>query len=236
MIRGLTRCEGSGHGVPPGLPWEWSKHSRGRRLSYHVLFKSPRESRSQVWIDRAPSPDNYPLPRQEDIVNRIKGKEHFTIVDGSPFFHQLPIPHRHRDGMAVISPRGLEVSNVALMGFKNSSAFGQYRVHIQSHTAPVVMLTGYVGTQGIVNHTNLNLRRQQYEHEATARGNQQYLCESILSRGDYRRLAFLLRGLKRDAPFDIKTPIIFIDGKIRLIHARHYLVNQAISLGMPNHQ
>lgn len=69
--------------------------------------------------------DAYPLPRQEEIVRRIRGKRFMSVVDGSAFFHQLPVADRHRYRMVVISPRGLEVSNVILMGFRNSPAFAQ---------------------------------------------------------------------------------------------------------------
>jgi hypothetical protein len=49
----------------------------------------------------------------------------FTVLDASSFFHQLPVWGPHRDRMIIVSPRGLEVANVALMGFRNSPAFAQ---------------------------------------------------------------------------------------------------------------
>jgi RNase H-like domain found in reverse transcriptase/Reverse transcriptase (RNA-dependent DNA polymerase)/Integrase zinc binding domain/Chromo (CHRromatin Organisation MOdifier) domain len=76
-------------------------------------------------LNRLAIPDIYPLPDQDDIKSALRGKKYFCIFDGSTFFFQLPIYTPHRDRMVVISPRGLEVSNVVLMGFKNSPAFAQ---------------------------------------------------------------------------------------------------------------
>ncbi|KAI0452821.1 hypothetical protein F5B21DRAFT_481773 [Xylaria acuta] len=50
----------------------------------------------------------------------IQGCSFVTVVDCSRFPHQLPVWPGHRNRMATMSPRGLEVSKVALMGFCNS--------------------------------------------------------------------------------------------------------------------
>ncbi|KAI0845842.1 hypothetical protein F5Y00DRAFT_161033 [Daldinia vernicosa] len=49
---------------------------------------------------------------------------------------------------------------------------------------------------------------------------------------DYRRLGFLLSGMRRDAATSIDKAIVFIDNFNRLIGARHYLLNVAIGLGL----
>ncbi|KAL0938012.1 uncharacterized protein CTRU02_207743 [Colletotrichum truncatum] len=76
-------------------------------------------------LNRLAVPDVYPLPDQDDIMNAIRGKKRITLFDATGFFHQLPIHSKHRNRMAVISPRGIEISNVVLMGFKNSPAYAQ---------------------------------------------------------------------------------------------------------------
>lgn len=76
-------------------------------------------------LNKIVSPDIYPLPDQDDIIADMAGKKYYSSVDASKFFFQLPVFHDHRNRMVVISPRGLERSNVALMGFKNSPAFAQ---------------------------------------------------------------------------------------------------------------
>lgn len=70
-------------------------------------------------------PDAYPLPDQSDIMAATRGKKYYSIFDARGFFHQLPIYAAHRNWMVVISERGLEVSNVVLIGFKNAPSFGQ---------------------------------------------------------------------------------------------------------------
>lgn len=70
-------------------------------------------------------PDVYPMPSQDDILSYIRGKKFITVFDATAFFYQLPLWGPHKNRMVVMSPRGLEVSNVCLMGFKNSPAFAQ---------------------------------------------------------------------------------------------------------------
>lgn len=76
-------------------------------------------------LNKAVVPDAYPLPSQEDIIRCIQGKSHLTALDASNFFYQLPIWEPHRNRMVLVSPRGLERANVALMGFKNSPSYAQ---------------------------------------------------------------------------------------------------------------
>ncbi len=76
-------------------------------------------------LNKIAVPDVYPLPDQDDIIGGIAGKRYITILDAAGFFHQLPVHPDHQDRMVMISPRGLEQSNVVLMGFKNSPAFAQ---------------------------------------------------------------------------------------------------------------
>ncbi|KAL7970824.1 hypothetical protein HDV63DRAFT_372455 [Trichoderma sp. SZMC 28014] len=51
--------------------------------------------------------------------------ECLVCSDGSAFSHQLPIYSKHKDRNILISPRGLEMSYMVMIGFKNSPAFTQ---------------------------------------------------------------------------------------------------------------
>lgn len=98
--------------------------------AFVVWRKATPKLKGRVVIDLRPLnkvviPDVYPLPDQDDIINAMQGKSYYTVLDASGFFHQLPVHPDHRNRMVVISERGLERSNVVLMGFKNSPAFAQ---------------------------------------------------------------------------------------------------------------
>lgn len=76
-------------------------------------------------LNKITIPDIYPIPSQEEIINSLRHKKYITILDASAFFHQLPIYSKHKDRNILISPRGLEMSHIVIIGFKNSPAFAQ---------------------------------------------------------------------------------------------------------------
>lgn len=76
-------------------------------------------------LNKIAVPDNYPLPLQAEIINSLRGKQFITVVDATSFFYQFGVYPFHRDRFTLISPRGLERSTVALMGFRNSPAYTQ---------------------------------------------------------------------------------------------------------------
>ncbi|CZR65238.1 uncharacterized protein PAC_15138 [Phialocephala subalpina] len=69
--------------------------------------------------------DAYSMPRQEEVIESLRGMAFITVIDGSKFFFQFLVKEEHRDKFTVISHRGLERSKVALMSFKNSGAHAQ---------------------------------------------------------------------------------------------------------------
>lgn len=86
------------------------------------------KAKSRVVIDlrmlnRVVVPDNYPLPLQSEIVGSIRGKVFITAVDATSFSYQFGVYPPHRDRFTLISPRGMERPNCALMGFKNTPAY-----------------------------------------------------------------------------------------------------------------
>ncbi|CBF84359.1 uncharacterized protein ANIA_02616 [Aspergillus nidulans FGSC A4] len=78
-------------------------------------------------------PDLYPVPSQEEILNMLRGKRYITVVDAKQCFHQWPVQPEHRRRLAVISHRGQEVFNVAIMGYVNSVAFVQRQMDLTLH-------------------------------------------------------------------------------------------------------
>ena len=50
-------------------------------------------------------------------------KKCFIVFDALGFFYQLPIIEEYKDRIVVISLRGLERSNMVLIGFKNLPTF-----------------------------------------------------------------------------------------------------------------
>lgn len=76
-------------------------------------------------LNKVVVPDNYPLPLQETMINCLRGKKFITAIDASSFFYQFGVYPPHRDRFTIITPRGLERSKVALMGFRNSPAHTQ---------------------------------------------------------------------------------------------------------------
>lgn len=88
------------------------------------------KSKERIVIDLRPLnkmtvPDVYPLPDQGNIINSVRGNNYHSMFDGKSFYFQFGVYPPHRNRMVVISERGLEVSNVVLMGFRNAPAYVQ---------------------------------------------------------------------------------------------------------------
>ena len=93
------------------------KHVNGQKKGRTVIDLRP--------LNTVIVPDIYPLPDQDDIMADITRKKCFIVFDASGFFYQLPVIEEYKDRIVVISPRGLERSNIVLIGFKNSPTFVQ---------------------------------------------------------------------------------------------------------------
>ena len=57
-----------------------------------------------------------------------KGKKFLGVADMSSFFHQFRVKQEDRDKLSVVSHRGHEQYNVAIMGFKNSPPYAQRQI------------------------------------------------------------------------------------------------------------
>ena len=76
-------------------------------------------------LNKIAESDTYPLPRQEDITAAVAGFRYISVVDAVGWFHQFMVRHKDRHKLTVVSHRGQEQSNVALMGYKGSPPYVQ---------------------------------------------------------------------------------------------------------------
>ena len=71
-------------------------------------------------LNKITIPNNYPLPLQDNIVTAVQGYVFISIVNCSGQFHLFLVRRDHRQRFNVVSHRGSEHFNVAVMRFKNS--------------------------------------------------------------------------------------------------------------------
>jgi hypothetical protein len=73
-------------------------------------------------------PDIYPIPLQSDIIGAVHGSKFITVLDCASFFYQWRIAPEDRHKLTVVTHRGQEQFNVAVMGFKNSVSYVQRQI------------------------------------------------------------------------------------------------------------
>ncbi len=73
-------------------------------------------------------PDAYPLPLQSDVISAVKGCDYLSVIDCASFFYQWRVHPSDRHKLTVVSHRGQETFQVAVMGYKNSSSYVQRQV------------------------------------------------------------------------------------------------------------
>ena len=73
-------------------------------------------------------PDVYPLLLQTDIIAAVRGCQYISTIDCTGFFHQWRVRKADCHKFTVISHRGQEQFNVAIMGFRNSPPYIQRQV------------------------------------------------------------------------------------------------------------
>jgi len=74
--------------------------------------------------------DSYPIPLQGDIISAVRGAQYISTVDCTGFFHQWRVQPKDSHKLTVVSHRGQESFNVAVMGYKNSPAYVQRQIDI----------------------------------------------------------------------------------------------------------
>ena len=76
-------------------------------------------------LNKITVPNVYPVPSQSDIINAVQGCRYISVVDYSSFFYQWRVYRVYRHRLAVVSHRGQEVFNVAVIGYRNLLAYVQ---------------------------------------------------------------------------------------------------------------
>ena len=67
--------------------------------------------------------DAYPIPLQSDIIAAVAGCGYISVIDCASFFYHWRVAPEDRHKLIVVSHRGQEQFNVAVMGFKNSVSY-----------------------------------------------------------------------------------------------------------------
>ena len=73
-------------------------------------------------------PDVYALPLQSDVIMDVRSCRYITVVDCSSFFYQWRVHPQDRHKLTVVTHRGQESFNVAVMGYKNSPSYVQRQI------------------------------------------------------------------------------------------------------------
>ena len=98
---------------------------------YRTMADGSRKGRAVIDIrglNAVTQTDVYPLPLQSDLISSVKDCLYISVVDCASFFYQWRVHHRDRHKLTVVSHRGQETFNVAVMGYKNSPAYVQRQI------------------------------------------------------------------------------------------------------------
>jgi len=110
---------------------EWSQEPSPFGFPVFVVWKNVEGKRKgRVVVDirglnKITLTDAYPMPLQTDITSAVAGCQYITTVDATSFFHQFRVRSTDWHKLSVVSHRGREQYNVALIGFKNAPAYAQ---------------------------------------------------------------------------------------------------------------
>ena len=96
------------HGFPVFVVWRTVNGVRKGRVVVDIRG-----------LNKITKPDAYPMPLQSDIASAVQGCKFISVMDCTRFFHQWPLQEVDRHKLIVVSHRGSEQFNVAVMGFRN---------------------------------------------------------------------------------------------------------------------
>ena len=96
------------------------------RFSYPVFVvwrDIPKGRKGRVIVDirnlnKITESDTYPMPLQADIVAVIAGYKYITVIDTSGYFYQFRVKLDNRHKLIVVSYKGQEQFNIAIIGYK----------------------------------------------------------------------------------------------------------------------
>ena len=81
-------------------------------------------------LNRMVLADTYPMPLQAQVIVLVAGCGYITVVDAAAFFYQFRVARPDQQKLTVISHRGQEYFNVALMGYCGSGSYAQQKIDI----------------------------------------------------------------------------------------------------------
>ena len=79
-------------------------------------------------LNKITESDTYPLSLQSDITSAIIEYPYISTIDENGYFHQFSVRYKDRYKLTVISHRGQEQYNIALMGYKGSPPYVQRQI------------------------------------------------------------------------------------------------------------
>ena len=93
----------------------------------------PPERKGRVVVDirglnKITKRDTYPMPLQADVTALVAGCPYISVFDAASFFYQWLVQIADRHKLTVVSHRGQEQFNVAVMGYTNSPAYVQRKI------------------------------------------------------------------------------------------------------------
>lgn len=109
----------------------WSNQPTKYSYPCFVVWRdTPSGRKGRVVVDirglnKITESDSYPMPLQSDIISSVAGYRYISIVDATGWFHQFLVKILDRHKLTIVSHRGQEQSNVALMGYKGSPPYVQ---------------------------------------------------------------------------------------------------------------
>lgn len=113
----------------------WTKTSTPFSYPCFVVWKTlpSGERKGRVVVDirglnNLTIPDAYPLPLQSDIIFAVRDGNLITVIDCVSFYYQWRVHPNDRHKFTVVSHRGQECFNVAVMGYKNSPSYVQRQI------------------------------------------------------------------------------------------------------------
>ena len=126
------------------LSWTDSVGTGSTPFSYPVfvvwktLANGKRQGRPVIDIrglNKITQNDVHPVPLQSDMITFVRGCNYISILDALSFFYHWRVHPDDRHKLTVISHRGQETFNVAVMGYKGSVAYVQRQIDriLRSH-------------------------------------------------------------------------------------------------------
>ena len=98
----------------------------------HFLSKTFERKRKIVvdirGLNKITESDVYFMLLQSDIISAVQNASYITVINCAAFFHQWPVKLFDQNKLTVVSYRGNEQWNVAVMGFKNNLAYVQKQI------------------------------------------------------------------------------------------------------------